>query len=319
MKIRLSVFYGLFYSIIIFVFSLFIFQYYVDGDQRFYTPFYNYCLDGNFDIHSKFECYKEMVGSQEPIYFLISYIFSFFSSKIFFTSITNAILTFLLIQIIFKYYRVGWDRHIFIFLIIFNYYMLGLYFSTERLKFGFIFFFVALCINYKRPLFFLIAVLSHIQMLFAVVPVAISYLINTKLKFWLKALMMFFSIIGSSVVFLLLKDQIFFKFNAYYQDSIDSDLGGIGVVKTSFFIILAALCLKKWEPLIVGFPVVVMSFFIGSTRLGLMAFLIYLIYIIKFKHKMDNFLLMILLYFLYKSFGFISNVFVYGEGWNPIA
>ena len=177
---------------------------------------------------------------------------------------------------------------------------------------------MALCFNYKRP-FFLIAVLSHLQMLFAVVPVAISYLINTKLKFWLKALMMFFSIIGSSVVFLLLKDQIFFKFNAYYQHSIDSDLGGIGVVKTSFIFILAALCLKKWEPLIVGFPAVVMSFFIGSTRLGLMAFLIYLIYIIKFKHKMDIFLLIILLYFLYKSFGFISNVFVYGEGWNPIA
>lgn len=317
MKIKSSFFYGLIYSIIILLFSLFIFKYYIGGDQRFYTPFYNYCLSDIRGVGWKFQCYKEIVGAQEPIYFFISYLFSFFTSKIFYTSVTNAILIFLLVKVVFKYYSLEWHRHVFILFLLSNYYMLGLLFSTERLKIGFIFLLMAIYFN-KKKLYILIAIFSHLQILFAVVPFYISILLKSSVKFWFKFFLILMSTAGLFLLFLVMQNQIYHKFNAYYQETQDLDMGFIGIIKTSFFIILSSITVKKYEPLITGAPLVLMSYFIGSTRLGMMVFILYLFYAIRFNKRMDFVMILVLSYFSYKSIDFISNVFMYGEGWKVI-
>lgn len=316
-KISYTVFYSIIYSVLVFLFSLLLFQYYTEGDQRFYRAFYNLCLQDENTLLLKFNCYKETLGAQEPIYFFIAYIFSFFSSKIFFTSFTNALLIFFLVQAVFKYYEKVWHRHIFIIFLISNYYMLGLFFSTERLKIGFLFFIVAICLNNKKSVLLITAILSHLQMLFIITPFVLSILLKSTVRLWVKTTLIVSSSLSIILIFFLLKEQVFGKFNAYYQGAIESGSGPIGVIKTSFFIILACFSLRRFEPLIVGAPIIIMAYFIGSTRLGMMAFILYLCYVIKLNKRMDIAMIIALSYFSYKSIGFITNTLSSGDGWIP--
>lgn len=317
-KFSSSSLYSILYFIFSFAFSFFILQYYTEGDQRFYTPFYEYCLQESNSLSWKFECYKDMVGAKEPVYFIISYMFSFFSSKIFFTSFTNALLFFFMVKVIFKYYNNIWHRQVFVIFLLSNYYTLGLFFSTERLKVGFIFFFIALYLDSnKKIVSFLIALFSHLQMVFIIMPLLISFILESGVKLKTKIFLVASSIISTVLLFLLLGSQIFSKFEAYHEGASESDLGLLGVIKTSVFVILASITVKKIEPLIAGMPIVIMSYFIGSTRLGMMAFILYLCYAINYNKRMTIPMIMVLSYFSYKSIGFISNIFNYGEGWIP--
>lgn len=316
MVLKKSLFYAIFYAIIVFIFSLIIFPYYTNGDQRFYTPFYNFCLNNNHVLSEQFVCYKETIGSQEPIYFILAKFFNFFSSKIFFSSFTNSVLFFLLVLLVLKYYKNIWHKHIFIIFLMLNFYMLALFFSVERLKIGFLFITLAFLFDgMKKYIFIFVSLIAHSQMVFLIIPYIISIVVNSKIKFKFKLLYFFASLFFIYIFFYLIKDQILYKLNIYYEEALDSDMGIIAVLKTSFFIFLASFIVRRKDPIIVGFPIIFMSYFLGSTRLGMMAFVVYLVYMIYLKRKMDFFLLMILCYYLYKSIGFINNVLIHGDGW----
>ncbi|MFX9574593.1 hypothetical protein ABTO53_19845, partial [Acinetobacter baumannii] len=77
----------------------------------------------------------------------------------------------------------------------------------------------------------------------------------------------------SGATFFVLQEHIESKFTSY-SNSVDEDgLGIIGSIKTSVFIILAVATTRKLLPLICGLPLIVMAFFLGSDRIGMLAFI----------------------------------------------
>lgn len=317
MKIKSSYFYSFIYALLVVFFSSIILPLYVGGDQRFYTPFYSFCLNDEINLAEQFSCYRETIGAQEPVYFVFAKFFSYFLSKNIFSAITNFFLVVAFVLVVFKYYKRIWHRHLFILLMITNYYSFVLYFSTERLKYGFLFLLISfLFVSKIKYLSLIFSILSHMQMFFNILPYILSNLINSTAKFWIKVTTLIVSFFVFLLVGLLMKDQILNKFSLYYEDTSDSNMGIIGVIKTSIFIVLASISVRKIEPVFVGFPIIISSYFIGSTRLGMVAFILFVSYVIQYKGKMDIICFIVLCYFSYKSIDFVLNVFAYGQGWN---
>ncbi len=316
MKIKSSNLLLSIYWVLTFAFSYYIFSYYTLGDQRFYIPFYNDCLSQS-NLNVQFICYKETVGAQEPFFFFTAKFFSFFSSKVFFSSFLNSCLIAVIFKLASKNISNNISLNIFMLLIVFNYYILALFFSVERLKLGLLLLLTGFLFkSSKKYILFFLALLSHLQIMAMIICYLMYLTLNSNKAFWKKLLMLSLASGVFIVVFLGMKEQFLFKFNAYYEGTQENDLGLIGVIKTSLYLAIAVLSIKNFQPLIVGFPLIVMSYFLGSDRVAIMAFIIGISYVVFYRKKADLLIYIVLFYSSYKSVGFIQNIFLYGEGWH---
>src|SRR5690606_25337103 len=102
MKISKSIVYATLYSILIFLFSIYLLPHGVDGDQLYYREFYNSCFSENYTYEQEFFCYQNTLGSTEPGYFLLSKLANFLLiEKDLFIAIANSILTFSIVTLVF--------------------------------------------------------------------------------------------------------------------------------------------------------------------------------------------------------------------------
>jgi len=312
MKVQKRSFYALIYAILAFAFSMYVAPFYTKGDQFFYIRFYEECFLPNED---QWYCYTNMLGSSEPVYFFLAKISQLFFDKFTFVSLFNALFFYLLTLLILKYYKVVWHRHVFLWLIFLNYYIYVLFFGAERLKFGFIFICLALLLTKsKRFVALILAILAHVQMIFMITP----YITNLIFKSTLSRLKKFGILAVSGVaaigVFIALRSHIEAKILAYTTlENEGSNL--MGVAKTAVFIILAAATTKKYDPLIAGIPLLVASFILGGERISVLAFFMYLGYVIYYNKKMDIIMAIVMLYFVYSGYGFLINILNYGTGY----
>lgn len=315
MKIEKSSLYAIFSSIIVCIFSLIVLPLYTEGDQQFYKKFYEGCLDDYLILNQQFLCYQSTVGSQEPIYFILAKLASIFLNKDVFISLSNAILTFLLIKVILKYYQPDYSRFFFILLFLTNFYFLVILFSAERLKFSL--FFVVLSFlfyGYKNLLFLFFSLFTHIQSVFLLASYFVFQVFNNENSFFKKTLLIFGFIFMFTCVFFILNTHFEAKFLAFYGATAEEDKGFVGVLKTSFLIILGCISVRKIAPFIFGLPIILSSFLLGPARLVMLAFILYLCTILYYKGKMDVALFIVMLYFSFKSIEFVSNILKYGSG-----
>lgn len=313
MKIQRKNFYALVYAALAFAFSMYIAPFYTKGDQIPYSKFYEECFLQSTD---QWFCYKNTLDSSEPLYFFLSKIAHLFLDKLTFISIFNALFVYTLTLLVCNFYKNVWHRHIFIWLIFLNYYIYVLFFSAERLKFGFIFVCLSLLFTKsKRFSLFFSAVLAHTQMIFMITPYFTNLIFKSKLSRFKK-----FGIISTGVMagfglFIVLRSHIEAKILAYTV----LDGGGsnfIGVAKTAVFVILAAASTRKYDPLIAGIPLLVASFILGGERISILAFFMYLGYVIYYNRKMDIPMVIVMLYFVYSGYGFLTNIINYGTGYT---
>ena len=319
MKISKSIVYATIYSILIFLFSIYLLPHGVDGDQLYYREFYNSCFSENYTYEQEFFCYQNTLGSTEPGYFLLSKLANFLLiEKDLFIAIANSILTFSIVTLVFKYYKPVWHRHLFVVLILSNYYFLVLLTSAERLKFGFIFLTLGLIFAARKRLaLFGLAVFSHVQVAIMLIPYFISQVLAKGASKLVKA----FTIIGGVVLFAgmlyFMQGHITSKVEAY--TSIDGgSVGFLGALKASVFIILALISTRQIIAATAGTPIVVMAYFLGSDRVGMLAFILYAGLVIYYKNRIDLILLIVMLYFSYKSIDFITNILLYGNGYYKL-
>lgn len=319
MLIKKPLFYATFYSLLVFIFSLYIVPLYIDGDQLHYRDFYKYCLYENLTPLQQFFCYEITLGTKEPGYFYISKIAYPYLDKDMYITLANTALTFVMTLAIFKYYKLVWHRHVFLILILMNYYFIVMLTSAERLKFSFIFLALALLINSnKRIIIFGLALLTHVQTILLLAPYYIGQFFDKSESKFLKILMILGFVAVSGATFFVLQEHIESKFTSY-SNSVDEDgLGVMGSLKTSVFIILALVTTRRLLPLICGLPLIVMAFFLGSDRIGMLAFILYAGVVIYYKRRMDVVLFIVMIYFVYKSSEFISNILEYGTGYHFI-
>ncbi len=295
------------FSILIFVFSLYILPFYQLGDQYYYNFYYTYI--GYLDNFDGIKCWSQYeISTGEPIYIFLSWLFSKIGvSHVVFISLSNAILTWIIISIM---QLKRFNTHIIILLLLLlNFYFMMFLFSAERLKFAMIF--VMLYILYKEyrysKFFLLLAMLSHFQIIIGYV----SYLIK-EFIFHRKKLNWFLILLMISLIYLFLGDSIYNK-AYYYISRYDHN---INVLYKSFVFCSLAVYYsdKKKETMILFIPLFIAIYLLSGDRLNVFAYLIFLYYALPVNRGLNVGIITTSIYFLYKLIGFLNNIIIYGDG-----
>lgn len=318
MKIQKSNLNAIFYALIIFIMSLLLSPLFVNGDQEAYRVFYNSCFDYE-RLLQEFQCYNSTLSTQEPVYFYLAKISQYFFDKDLFVSLANFILVFFLVKIIFKYFKDKKTVNIFIVLVLVNYYTFVLFFSAERLKFSLIFIlFSFFFIGYKSYFLKIIMLFTHIQTIFLFVAILIYSFFYTNNKIWVKVLGGVISSIFISVFYFIMQEHIGNKLYSYSERNINEDSGFISLIKSLFFLIISYFSTRQIVVVLMHLPLIFASYFLGSSRILILSFFVYISMLVYFNGKLDLLGFLLLFYFALKSLGFWSNVIAYGSGFPVV-
>ena len=319
MVVKKSITYTFLYTLAIFFFVMYINPYAVNGDQRYYREVYSTCFFDSSSFDAQWQCYFDNTGSKEPVYFYIVKFAQGFLSKDIFIVIANSILSLIMICLVFRYYENCWHRHLFIILLLSNYYVVVLFFSAERLKFGFIFLLLGLLAQaqLRRTSLVLLSMITHTQMSMMIAPYFFSRAFGMQGGFFKKTAAITLPILLFGVMYYFLSDHIESKLAAL--NNFDVDVGIGATLKILFFLVVASISIKKLEPVIAGLPLFVSAYYFGSDRVAVLAFILYMIYVIAHKKRMDALLFLCMLYFSYKSIDLVGNIIMYGDGFYGIS
>lgn len=315
MKVKVSNLVAFFYSAIIFIYSLVLLPLLVNGDQEAYRNFYYNCFYSE-NTKQQFLCYASTVGTQEPVYFYLVKFFHIFLEKDLFISLVNSLTTFVFVKIVYTYFEKKRNVHLFIILMLFNYYTTVLFFSAERLKFALFFLLLSIFFSKFKSLFFkIIMVLTHIQMMI----IYLSLLLNDFFKKNEKSMIFKISTfvilsLALLVIYSTLQEHITRKFISYNSEIENNINRIIGVFKASIFLVLTYLSVKKIYPLLLQFPLIIAIFIFGSSRIIIMVFFMYVATVVYYNKKIDFLVISVLIYFLFRSVDFWNNVIDYGSG-----
>lgn len=317
MKVNAAHLWAVIVSIITLIFSLIFLPFYWDGDQYFYRDFYRNCFHEGYNHARQLFCYQNTLGSTEPVYFYLAKFANPYFEKDYFIAIANTIFSYLMVLLIFKWYKKTPSRLVFLGLVCTNYYFIVLMLAAERLKFSFIFLIAALVVskNWQRFALFGLSLMTHIQSALLIATFLIANVLKDGTKLWIKAVLCVVGVVGFAGAFIVLQDHILSKFVSYSEGTEESGLGIISVIKTSIFVVLAFISTRKILPVVAGTPLVLLSYFLGSERIGMLTFILYVCSVIYYKRKADLLLLLVMLYFTAKTPGYISNVITYGMGY----
>jgi len=259
------------YSLVFFLtylWSVYVFDFYYAGDQVIYSRFYNESIGLNL-----FETYlfqQGMLGASEPGYALLIYATNGYFEKSTLMSLSNALLSILLL------YSLRGRRGLWVlfFFFIFNYYISVLFFSAERLKFATILALIVL--NMKgsnlKNLLLLTPAFFHFQYLLILPIIYFSInrkelnrvLITLKFKFtYLKFIVFIFTIICLLVLINLFMAALTAKFIAYAGMPNVGDL--IRAALISIFLI--ATSKEKIISLIVAAYFIILILLLGTERI----------------------------------------------------
>jgi hypothetical protein len=293
-------------STLVFILSLVIFPYYIEGDQEVYREVYAYLPDfGLLDGHV---FYTSKLSSREMVHFLLAWLASPYVSHDIFIAFFNGIFAYAILSLFQKW---GASFPISVTIIFTNYYLLVLYFPAERLKFGFLFMTLSL-INTDSKKFFLfvfLALVAHVQTVILYGSVLLSYLVKQAIRKKSSKLIYFLPLIFFYPLYLM-SEQITLKYAAY------SDNGGIfGVWKVVVFFILSMLYSKdKRETTLIFSALMVAAYLVGGERVNLYGYFVFLYYGLRFKGGKNYGVAITSVYYAYASLIFIANIIVYGTG-----
>lgn len=317
MKIKSSNSAAFIYSILVLLYSLILLPLLINGDQEAYRNFYYNCFYSE-DVKQQFSCYASSLGTQEPVYFYLVKFFRLFLEKDLFVSIVNSILTFIFVKIVYIHFTNKRFIHLFIIMILLNYYTTVLLFSAERLKFAVLLLLLSIYFSKNKSLFFkIIMILTHIQMIM----IYLSLLLNDFFRKNEKSVVFrIFTLtlltIALSGIYFILQEHINRKFISYNSGIESSSDRVLGVVKASIFPIFTYISVKRIYPLLLQFPLIVATFIFGSSRIIIMIFFMYVATVVYYKKKADLLLILVLTWFMYRSIDFWNNVIEYGSGFS---
>ena len=296
----------------VFFISLVIFPYFFSGDQEFYRNFYEGVSELPFT--EAFSFYKSSLGTSEPGYFLLVYVFSSLMSK----DLLFSILNFLLFQQIYSWFLKHNVSRILFPLIYLNFYLLVLAFSAERLKLALLLFLIGYCARGgTRFLFLTASIFAHVQVLILLFCTQVRRIIDV-----LKALAqgragsgffyLGFLTIGMIIVLFIMREHIESKFGAYY-----GVWGGPqSMVKPLVFTLLAVIYAQgsKVEAAAASLPLVICAYFIGDERIVIFSYFVFMFYGLQANRGLNVGVILTNLYFSYKGVYFLINIILFGNG-----
>jgi hypothetical protein len=313
---------NIFFTIIItfgaFLFSLIISNYYVDGDQIYYSEAYD-SLKG-YNMFEGLLIYRSKILSDEPIHFILIWIFSNLGiDKNIIMSLVNAVLTFILIRILLRWNVVNF---IIITLLTTNFYLYVLFFSAERLKFSILFILLSVFFidKKKTSIFFaLLSVITHTQT--ALIFVAnffgqtMSKLVRLNRLNWNRFNYgKFLTLIFFLTIFLFLKDHLYSKF-FIYSDMSQSKSIITNVWQSLVFLFLSLFYSKKWFETFSMFIIMILAAsLVGSDRITILSYFLFMHHALKINRGINFGVLLSIFYLGFKSILFFTNVFNNGHG-----
>ena len=297
------------YATFIALFTFYMYHIYVGQDLALYSFYYDNLTDNFFE---SFIFYNQTLGSEEPVYFLITFAAKGYVSKELLMSFSNFLLAYYLSRIVLSanVNLLVW------FLVVTNYYLWVLYLPAERLKFGAMFVLMSLHFFKFRFVFYMLAVLSHIQ---SFISVFLIFAFRTKQyfrSFFRKPIYTFFGL-SFIVVFLggllfVLKSQLSLKFSAYYSKDLDFN----GTIKVLVFMFLSYISFRKnfdnLSLISVFIPLSALAFLLGGERIVIFAVCFFIALSVYFRRGKNLSFLIVSLYFILKSIEFFYNTFTKG-------
>jgi hypothetical protein len=304
--------------IIIFIFSLIISKHYTQGDQLNYIHFYNQLREDRPTILSAFKQYFMMLGSQEPGYFFIVYICSYFINKNILMSILNTCISIIIINWLEKN---NVSKLIYI-LIFTNFYLLVLFFSAERLKIAIFFILLSFLTSGVKYAFLSgLAFITQVQSILLLL-CNLLWKESDSIKIFFKKLIIKKKIYTKIYLLLLiiflsfiLRKHIIHKLNAY-----KNIWGGIfSVIKPLALLVLTLIYARdKISAFISHIPLIIASFFLGEQRIVLFSYFVFMFYALKIKRGANIGVFIVSLYFSLKGILFLRSIFLWGNGFINI-
>jgi len=303
---------SLFVAVFIFLLSMLIMPYSVEGDQSLYRMVYADLADR--DIVSGYIWYAMNLDAQEFVHFFLSWIAAHLQvDKDFFISLSNALLAFLTMKLFRK-----WNVSFIIgaFVILTNFYLIELYTTIERLKFGMIFFILSLLYTKKEKHFYfyaLMASITHIQIMLLYTAMLFNHTIYGIKRILLvgKISKKIFPIsIIIIVTLLIISDQIYSKFGSYFREH---DL--LGFIKSLVFFALSLWYSRnRVETIAIYIPILFAVFFLGGERINIFSYFIFLYYALPVNRGFNIGIFLTSLYYFINSIDFIEKIIFYGYG-----
>lgn len=293
-----------------FLLSYQITPHYIGGDQIAYNAVYE-AVKG-LSPRDAYHSYYLNLSSMEPVHFIIVYLSSNIGlSKQLVMSLSNAILASLIFYILCAY---GLNKYIAVLITFTNYYIFVLFFSAERLKFGFLFLFIAivLLLNGKSSLLsFLLSILSHFQMTILLFATLLTRSYKYLKKLTKKKIFFLFALFTFLILLIILFHQQLLLKAIYYLSLMNIR----NILKLSVLMIACLLLSRRVEEIIVVFFVfAVAAYMFGDIRVNIFAYIFFLKYYAHANRDMQVVLSPVNLYFSYTGIMFIRSIFSSGIG-----
>lgn len=309
-----------FFLFIYITFIFFLLKSYTGGDQLIYDNFYNYIKDKSY-IYSLYNSYYSITAF-EPIFILFYWISSNLGiEKIIYSTILNIVLIFGIIKIIKKYQisdLIG-------FLLLFNFYLLVLLTSAERLKLSYIFIIYGFLASRKyQLLLYFFAIFTHFQnIIFFLGLYFYNIIICREKKIFIKKIYLFIllGIFFCIIVILAISDYIFYDLNLirYILAKVPSEIQPISSIFKVFILNLLLCYIVKNKIINIQLLFLVYSVFIlilGNYRINMIAVTATLGILIVEKKINHPLSFLLLTYFFLSSIPFIISIFIFNHGFE---
>lgn len=320
-KIKKEPFFAFIFSFVVFLLTYQISGFYLDGDQFHYHKVYD--AIGEMHLLEAYAFYNASLSSLEIVHFIIVWSLSPYFEKNLIMAIFNAFLAYYSSRIMI---RIGGNPIVVLIILIFSYYPLVLYFGAERLKFGFLLFFMAFWYfnNQRKKVAYYLAilsVLSHIQLIISFASLIAYSIYNgflglfKRLRINKTTLVM---ILSSFLAVYLMYNQILIKLRYYVEGSSILDFIKFFIIffLTLIYSKLNNVYLKSRVVLIIVLfmPLLFVTFLMGTERTIIFGYVIFLYFALQVKHGLNLGVILTLMYGGYKSYVFVHNIFNYGHG-----
>jgi len=287
-------------------------HYAINGDQVHYIKIYN-AIAGK-SIIDAYAYYILSIDSAEFVHFFFTWIFSTVGlEKFWFVSVFNAILAYISASL---FVKLNASKAIGFVIITTSFYFNVLYFSAERLKFGFLLLFVAMLYVNRPRIFGLMlfaSVLAHAQMVISfgsLVFNKVMGIVERVIRSGYLSRSFLMLIIAGALIALILGDHIAHKVIASAKSLKLGDL-----FKISSVLLLAVFYAKdKKQACYVFVPIVFAVLIVGSDRVMMMGYFFFLYYGLKVNRGYNLGVILTTIYFSYKSLNYLYLIVNYGDG-----
>lgn len=300
----------------VFLASLVLSGFYTEADQASYHSAYDLLPGVSWDAGRLM--YESRVSSAEVVHFLVSLLGSSLEiDKDLLMSVCNGILAAYSMRLFLAW---GADIRIAAAIVSTNFYVFVLYFAAERLKFGFLFLVLAL-LGTGKPVrmfvFSFISVWSHFSIFSIWLGAWLSDFFTKASKGELqsRSIWLTFALPAALIAVGLgfKSNYLLWKLTTYVATR--EAFSFTSLVPVLILLGLSCFYSKRLIGPVLSFvPVMIGIAILGSSRLNMLGYFIFLYYGLRANGGLNAGVLATLVYLAYKSFGLVSNIVVHGHG-----